>query len=62
MLNVDNIANENNKKHNKKSPYILNHPYRILIFGSSGSQKTNALLNLVRQQDDIEKIYLHAKI
>ena len=45
----------------KKWPYILDHPYRILIFGSSGSRKTNALLNLVSQQDDIEKIYLHAK-
>ena len=45
----------------KKWPYILDHRYRILIFGSSGSRKTNALLNLVSQQDDIEKIYLHAK-
>ena len=35
--------------------------YRILIIGSSGSGKTNALLNLIKEQDDIDKIYLYAK-
>ena len=35
-------------------------PYRILIIGSSGSGKTNALLNLINEQHDIEKIYLYA--
>ena len=29
--------------------------------GGSGSGKTNALLNLISQQDDIDKIYLYAK-
>ena len=43
--------------HNPKWPYILDHPYRILIIGGSGSGKTNVLLNLTRyQQPDIEKI------
>ena len=37
------------------------HPYRVLIIGSSGSRKTNALLNLINEQDDIGKIYLYAK-
>ena len=27
----------------------------------SGSEKTNALLNLISQQDNIDKIYLYAK-
>ena len=45
----------------KKWPYIPDHPYIILIIGGSGSGKTNALLNLIGQQDDIDKIYLHAK-
>ena len=40
MINLDNITNENNKKHNKKWPYIPNHPYIILIIGGSGSGKT----------------------
>ena len=33
----------------------------ILLLGSSGSGKTNALLNLIKEQDDIDKIYLYAK-
>ena len=42
-------------------PYISDHPYRILIIGGSGSQKTNTLRNLIKQQDGIGKIYLYAK-
>ena len=60
MINLDSITNENNKKHNKKRPFIPDHPYRILIIGGSGSGKTNALLNLIKQ-DDIDKMYLYAK-
>ena len=61
MINLDNIVNNNNKEHNKKWPYILDHPYRILIIGGSGSGKTNILLHLINQQKDIDKIYLYAK-
>ena len=61
MFNLDDITNENNKEHNKKQPYIPDYPYRILIIGGSGSGKTNALLNLISQQDDIDKIYQYAK-
>ena len=32
-----------------------------MIFGGSGSGKTNALINLTKKQDDIDKIYLYAK-
>ena len=41
--------------------HIPDHPYRILIVGGSGSGKTNALLNLINKQPDIDKIYLYAK-
>ena len=61
MINLDSITNENNKEHNEKWPFIPDHPYRILIIGGSGSGKTNALLNLIKEQDDIDKIYLYAK-
>ena len=33
----------------------------MLIIGGSGSGKTNALLNLINNQPDIDKIYLYAK-
>ena len=62
MFNLNDITNENNKKHKKKWPFIPDHPYRILIIGGSGSAKPNALLNLIIQQDDIDKIYFYAKV
>ena len=33
----------------------------MLIIGGSGSGKTNALLTLMNNQPDIDKIYLYAK-
>ena len=60
MINLDGIANENKKEHNEKWSYIPDHPYRILIIGGSGSGKTNTLLNLINEQNDIDKIYLYA--
>ena len=32
-----------------------------MIIGGSGSGKTDVLLNLINEQDDIDKIYLYAK-
>ena len=61
MINFDDYANENKTKHNQNWRYIPGHLYRILIIGSSGSGKMNALLNLVNNQPDIDKIYLYAK-
>ena len=61
MINFDEYTNENKINHNPNWPYIPDHPYRILIIGGSGSGKTNALLNLINNQPDIDKIYLYAK-
>ena len=58
MVNFDDCVNENKTQHNSKWPYI---PYKILIIGGSGSGKTTALLNLIKNQPDIDKIYLYAK-
>ena len=44
MFNLDDIRNKNNEDHNKKWPYIPDHPYRMLITGGSGSGKTNPLV------------------
>ena len=59
MINFDNYTNENKTEQNLKLPYIADHPYRILIIGGSGSGKTNAFLNLISNQPDIDKIYLY---
>ena len=59
MKNYDETAEIN---HNLNWRYVLDHPYRILIIGGSGSGKTNVLLNLIKhQQPDIDKIYLHVQ-
>ena len=53
MVNLDSTTNDNNKKHNEKWPYISDQPARIL--------KTNALINFINEQNDIDKIYLYAR-
>ena len=62
MISFDDYVNENKTENNKNWPYIPDHPYRILIIGGSGSGKTILLLNLINNQQDIDKIYLYAKI
>ena len=45
--------------HNPNWLYIPGHPYRILIIGGSGSDKTYVLLNLIKhQRSDFDKFYL----
>ena len=61
MINFDDVVNENKTKHIKNWPYIPDHPYRILIIGGSASGKTNALIDLINEQSDIDKIYLYAR-
>ena len=61
MINFDEYTDKNKIEHNSNYPYIPDHSYRILIIGGSGSGKTNALLDLINNQPDINKIYLYAK-
>ena len=55
---IHDYTNENKIEHNMEWPYIPDHTYRIR---RSGSRKTNALFNLINNQQDIDKIYLYAK-
>ena len=61
MIDFDDYTNENKTEHNLKWPDIPDYPYKILLIGSSRSGKTNALLNLINNQPDIDKIYLYTK-
>ena len=62
MINFDDYTNENIKEHNSKWPYIPDHPYRILIIGSSGSGKTNVLLNFINNQPELIKFIFMQRI
>ena len=55
MLNLDNIVS--NKNENKNN----NWPFRMLIIGPSGSDKTNTLLHLINNLHPIDKIDLYTK-
>ena len=61
MFNSDDIINQNNKEHDEKWPLIPDHPYRILIIGGYGSGKTNVLLNLIKEQNAIDKVFFVCK-
>ena len=41
MINFDDVTKENIKEHNPNWPQMPDHPYKILVTGGSGSEKTN---------------------
>ena len=57
MINFDDIIAVNIKEHKPDWSQIPGHLYGIFKIGGSGSRKTNALLNLISQQQDIDKTY-----
>ena len=61
MISFDDISAENMKENNLKWPQISYHLQIILITDSFGTGKTNALLDLINHETDIDKIYLYAK-
>ena len=67
MISFDDYTNENKTEHNLKLPYILDHPYTIcmeilgLITMEIFIRKNNALLNLIKNQPDPDKIYIICK-
>ena len=61
MFNFDYITKEDIKEHNPTWPEIPDHPYWILMTEGSGWGKTDALLSLINNEPDIDKIYLYTK-
>ena len=60
MLNLDDITNKNNKKHNTKM-VIYFEPFSQNLDNWRFWTLVLAQLNLINEQDDIDKIYLYAK-
>ena len=58
---MDDVIKENTKETNSKWPEMTDQLYRTLIVGGSGSRETNALLNLINHETDIDKIVLYVK-
>ena len=61
MITLDDVTGENIKVDNENWLQIPDHSDRMLIIGGSGWGKTNALLNLINHQPDIDKLYLYTK-
>ena len=52
MINYDYVKKKTSKEYNPNLSQILDFKYRILIIEGPGSGNTNALTNLVKQNDD----------
>ena len=62
MINFDDVTKENIKEDNRNWLQIPHHPYRMWgSIGGSRSGKINSLFNLIKEEPDIDKIYLYAK-
>ena len=61
MSNFDYITKPDIKEDNPNWSEISNHPYRIIIVGGSGSNKTNALLKVINHELDINNFFIYTK-
>ena len=62
MINFDDVTKENIKEDNRNWLQIPHHPYRMWgSIGGSRSGKIISLFNLIKEEPDIDKIYLYAK-
>ena len=57
MFNLDDIVSNKKKSYSEHNDW----PFRMLIIGPSGSDKTNTLLYLIDKFHPIDKIYLYTK-
>ena len=49
MIKFDDYVNENKTEHDKKWPYIPDHPYSILIIEVLGSEKNKCIIKFNKQ-------------
>ena len=62
MINSDDVPKTTIREHNTNWPEIPDHTYRILIAGCSGCEKTNALLNQINHEPDIDRNLFICKV
>ena len=62
MISYNDVTKENINQYNLNWPQISDLPCKILTTGGSGSGKTNALRNLIKQQDDDDDYSINDKI
>ena len=58
MINLGDVTTGKIKKYNQNWAQISDIPYRILMIRGSGSGKTNALIDLIKKQDDVNYSFL----
>ena len=66
MINLGDVTTGKIKTYNQNWAQISDIQYRILMIRGSGSGKTNALIDLIKKQDDvnysfIDKIYWYVE-
>ena len=61
ISNLDMLVNEQNANHINVNLLAPQWPFRFLICGSSGSGKSNMLMNLILKYLHYDRIYLYAK-
>ena len=62
IASFDYITKKDIKEHNPILLEIPDHLYRISIIGGSGSGNSNALLNLINHDSDVDKTFYILKI
>ena len=63
IINFDKLASKSKSeiKYKNKHPMLPQHPFRLLINGSSGSGKTNLLMNMILRWLYFDKLYVFSK-
>jgi len=58
---VQETANEEVLKFTQNNPLLPQHPFRAIVFGASGSGKSNLILNFITKSLNFTKLYIFAK-